>query len=65
MSPLTTPEAEDDWPQTPEEMASQMRPVMELFARRAAALGMPTTAEMLRHVARTAEEESRPDRVKP
>jgi len=64
MSPLSTPDPEDDWPQTPEEMASQIRPVMEMFARHAKDLGMITTAEMLLHIAKTAEQEARPDRSK-
>lgn len=62
MSPITTPEADDDWPQSPEEMASQLRPVLEMFARHAKGLGMITTAQMLQHVAKAAEQEARPDR---
>jgi|GEM_PF-5742620 len=61
MTPLM-PTDTDTWPETPEEMASQIRPVMEMFARHAKGLGMVTTSEMLLHVAKAAEQEARPDR---
>lgn len=48
----------DDYPETPEEFAEQIKPVLTHLGRLAVAVGMISTAQMLEHVAKLADEEA-------
>ncbi|MGD1935487.1 MAG: hypothetical protein ACFB0Z_13475 [Candidatus Phaeomarinobacter sp.] len=52
-------EPENVWPKSASEAAAQMRDVLALFVRISEEFGMTTTAQMLQHTVKTAQQEAR------